>query len=586
MSPTNPPRSRLAPPPRRWESRAEIEDLTAASESLSAALNLPTPLSRILVLRGQRDVEEARAFLKPRLEGLHAPWGLAGLADAVDRIVRAVRAGEGILVHGDYDVDGICSTALLTRTLAELGGRVTPFVPHRMSDGYDLGPAGLRAAAEAGARLIITADCGTVAIDAVAAAKTAGIDVIVTDHHTPGDVLPDAVALVNPNRRDCTYPFKGLAGVGVAWKLSQALVEVLGGDAEALRWRLDLVAVATIADLAPLAGENRILTAYGLRVLAQTRNPGLAALLQTAGIDTTRPIAAGQVSHVIAPRINAVGRMGAAERGLRLLLAEDEATVMSLAQTTEAENRTRRAVDRETLREALDMLEADYDADRSRGVVLASPRWHAGVIGIVASRVVERVHRPTVLIAIDESIGRGRGSGRSVPGFHLYDAIRSCAPLLERFGGHRQAAGLEILPAQIGAFREAFDAHARDVLRDDQLSAVVSLDLELSLAEARDPLVSLLRHFGPFGIGNPAPTFVARDVRLAAPPRPVGEGHVRLLLEQNGARLAAIGFGLADRLGALRPGIDAIDVAFQLQENRYRGRRTIQARLVDTRPAA
>ena len=578
--------SRLLPVPRRWQARVEPADLAASVATLESALQLPAPLCRLLVLRGMTGQETARAFLKPRLDRLHDARRLAGLDDAVARIATAIRQKQIILVHGDYDVDGICGAVLLTRTLRALGAQVEPFVPHRMSDGYDLGAAGVRAAADARARLILTVDCGTVAHEAVRQAKAAGIDVIVTDHHTPGDTLPDAVAVVNPNRRDCSYPFKGLAGVGVAFKLCEALVSELNGDGALLRWHLDLVALATIADLAPLSGENRILASYGLRVLAQTRNPGLSALLRTVGIDTTRAITAGQVSHVLAPRINAVGRMGAAERGLRLLLADTEGEAQSLARLSEDENRTRRAVDRETLRDALEMLEASYDPARDRGIVLASPRWHPGVIGIVASRVVERLHRPTILIAIDPVSGRARGSGRSIPGFHLYEAVRACAHLLERYGGHRQAAGLEILPERIDALRVEFDAHARSVLTEDQLVAVVGLDLELRLPDATDGLVSLMRHFGPFGIGNPTPTFVARNVALAAPPKLVGEGHVRLLLEQDGARLPAIGFGMAQQLGALTPGRDALDVAFHLQEHRWRGKSGLQARLIDTRPAS
>lgn len=583
MTTTASPPSRLAAVPRRWEARPAPADLDTVAAALAAELRLPGALCRLLALRGLGDPPTAREHLKPRLDRLHACDGLAGMAGAVERIVRAVRTGETILVHGDYDVDGICSTALLTRTLRELGARAEPFVPHRMSDGYDLGAAGVAEATRVGARLIVTADCGTVAHGAIESAAAAGVDVIVTDHHTPGDSLPGAIAVVNPNRRDCDYPYKGLAGVGVAWKLCEALVDALGGDVDALRWRMDLVAVATIADLAPLTGENRILAAYGLRVLAQTRNAGLAALLRSANIDVTKPIAAGQVSHVLAPRINAVGRMGAAARGLRLLMTDDEGEAEQLARVSEDENRTRRAVDRETLRQALDMLEADYDPDRDRGIVLAAPNWHPGVIGIVASRVVERVHRPTLLLAIDETTGRARGSGRSIPGFHLYEAVRACAPLLERYGGHRQAAGLEIVTDRIDRLRATFDAHARSVLTEEQLVAVVNLDMDIELKDADDSLVGMLRHFGPFGIGNPSPTFVTRGVELAAAARTVGDGHARLLLAQDDARVPAIGFGMADRLGALEAGA-RLDVAFHLQENRWRGRRTVQARLVDAIP--
>jgi single-stranded-DNA-specific exonuclease len=417
--------ARAAPAPdkritdRRWVFRSDRIAEPAAVDVLRSALNLPAALCRLLIVRGHDDPEAVRTFMRPALDGLHDPRLLADMDRAVARLLRAIEAGERILAHGDYDVDGICSAVLFTRVLRSLGADVEPFVPHRMTDGYDLGSAGVGAAADAGAGLILTGDCGTVAFDAIAQAAAAGIDVIVTDHHTPGAVLPPAAAVVNPGRPDCTYPFKGLAGAGVAFKLCEAMVAALGGDRDALLWHLDLVALATIADLAPLRGENRIMAHFGLRVLRETRNPGLRALMDGAGIATTEPLTAGQVSHVLAPRLNAVGRMGAASRGVRLLLSNDATEAASLAAEMETENRTRQAVDRQILDEALGMLEDSFEPERDYAVVLSSPDWHPGVIGIVASRVVERVHRPVVLIAEDRAAGRGRGSARSIPAFHL-----------------------------------------------------------------------------------------------------------------------------------------------------------------------
>ncbi|HSJ10325.1 MAG TPA: single-stranded-DNA-specific exonuclease RecJ, partial [Longimicrobiales bacterium] len=493
--------------PRRWVRRGSTAD-DAAVAALAAALRLPPALCRLLVLRGHADEGAARAFLKPRLDGLHDPLLLAGAREAVARIVKAVQQRERILVHGDYDVDGICSAALFTRVLRSLGCDVVTFVPHRMTDGYDLGHAGVRRAVEEGATLILTGDCGVVAHDAVDQAVAAGIDVVITDHHTPGDRLPNAVAVINPNRRDCTYPEKGLAGAGVAFKLCEALVRALGGDRDALLWHLDLVALATIADLAPLAGENRILAHYGLKVLRDTRNPGLRALMARAGIATDQPIGAGQVSHVLAPRINAVGRMGAASRGVRLLLAEDAAEADALAEEMEEENRTRQSVDRQILDEAMAMLEASFDPATDYGIVLSSPGWHPGVIGIVASRVVERVHRPVVLLSEDAETGRARGSARSIPAFHLYEGVHACASLLERYGGHRQAAGMDVRLDRLDAFRSAFNAHAQSVLTPEDLVAEVKVDIDLDLAEANADLHRLMRHCGPFGLGNPQPVFV------------------------------------------------------------------------------
>lgn len=569
---------------RRWVFRTDACD-EAAVMALESELRLPRALCRLLLLRGHASASDARLFLKPRLDDLHAPNLLAGAHTAVDRIAHAVRSHERILVHGDYDVDGMCAAALYTRVLRSLGADIVPFVPHRMSDGYDLGHAGVRRAAEAGASLILTGDCGIVAHDAVEQARAQGIDVIITDHHTPGDTLPAAVAVVNPNRVDCAYPFKGLAGAGVAYKLCQMLVDALNADAEALRWHLDLVALATIADLAPLKGENRVLVHYGLRVLRETRSAGLHALMSRARLDAGSAVSAGQVSHVLAPRLNAVGRMGAASRGVSLLLSDDEAEAAALADEMEAENHTRQSVDRAILDEAMAMLEERFDPETDYGIVLSAPDWHPGVIGIVASRVVERIHRPVVLIAEDPATGRGRGSARSIPAFHLYEGVHACAALLERYGGHRQAAGLDVRLDRIDEFRETFNRHARGVLTPADLVAEVRVDLEITIAEANADLCRLMRHCGPFGMGNPQPVFVARRV-AAHQCKVVGGGqHLRMTLGQDAARLPAIGFRMAERLRDLDFGNTPIDVAFQLQQDEWNGRERLQARLVDVRAA-
>ena len=546
--------------PPRWVARATPSP--AIAEALASSLGLPATVCNLLALRGFHDPAVAKQYLKPRLESLHDPFQFAGMAAATERIVSAIRKGERILVHGDYDVDGICAATLYTRILRQVGANVTAFVPHRMTDGYDLSNAGVRAAAEAGATLILTGDCGIVAHEAIAAANSAGIDVIVTDHHTPGDVLPNAAAVVNPNRSDCQYPDKGLAGAGVAYKVCQAVAPQFGMDQQDLWYYLDLVAVATIADLAPLTGENRALTRYGLKVLKESRNPGLRALLKTAGLAEHNTLAAGQISHVLAPRINAVGRMDNAARGVNLLLEDDEDRALLMAQGLEAENRTRQEVDRATLKEALELLETDFDADRHRAIVLAAPKWHPGVIGIVASRVVEVLHRPTVLIALAADGSRGRGSARSIPGFHLYDALHSCAHHLDRFGGHKYAAGLEIAAERIPAFREELQAYAYERLSPDDLIPELHYDMELRLPDANAQLHQLLRHFGPYGVGNPSPVFVARGVRVAGEMREVGDGHAKLDLLQDGARLRAIGFRMIARMREMKLENSEFDVAF------------------------
>ena len=567
---------------RRWVFPA-LPDPTRV-DRIAHELRLPPPLCRLLVHRGYGEPAAVRDFLRPHLGQIHPPLQMAGMADAVERIVRAIRGGETILVHGDYDVDGICSTAVFVRSLRMMGAKAEPFVPHRLQDGYDLSEAGIRAAQAIGAGLILTGDCGVVAHEAVRRACSLGIDVIVTDHHTPGPTLPDCVAVVDPNREDCPYPDKSLAGVGVAWKVCCAVAEAVGFPVERLQAFLDLVAVATVADLAPLTGENRALVRWGLRVLPQTPNPGLRALLRTTGLAGKGEISAAQVGYVLAPRINAVGRMGEARDGVRLLLTDDPREAETIAHALEAENRARQAVDADTLRQAMDGLERWFDPDRHWGVVLAEEGWHPGVIGIVASRVVERIHRPTVLVALNGAED-GKGSARSIPGFHLHEAMTACSEHLVRFGGHRMAAGCSIRPERVAGFREAFDARAHAVLRPEQLIPEVRIDLEVELHHADADLARMLRHAGPFGAGNATPVFATRRVGLVGYPRVVGQNHLKLTLGAHGRTMDAIGFGMGERTQEPVFAGGPLDVAYKLEENHYNGRTVLQARIVDLRPA-
>lgn len=577
--------SPLAPPRPRWVLRGSDAQTEAAAAALAAALSLPLPLCRLLVQRGHGSDGEARTFLRPRLDQLLDPFLLTDMDRAVERIGRALDAGETILVHGDYDVDGICAAALYARVLRRLGGRVEVFVPHRLEDGYDLGEGGVRRAVEVGAGLILTGDCGIVAHEAVAAAAAAGIDVVVTDHHTPGATLPPAVAVVNPARLDGGYPKAVLAGTGVAFKVCEALVRRRGVDDSWLWYHLDLVALATVADLVPLTGENRVLTRLGLRILRETGSAGLDALLREAQLGGREELSAGQVSHVLAPRLNAVGRIDDAALGARLLLSDDTAEAEFIAARLGELNRERQDLDRATLKEALALLEQDYDPAADRVVVLAGEGWHPGVIGIVASRVVERIHRPAVLIALNGASGRARGSARSIRGFHLYEALAACAEHLGRFGGHRAAAGLDIEPSRIPAFRRALNAHAHAVLRPEDLVPELVVDLEVPIPEATAELHRYMRYLGPFGVGNPTPVFLARGVGVHGYPRVVGRDHLRIDLVQGGVRLEAIGFRMAERAGELDGGRARLDVAYQLIENRWNGRSRLQAKLVDLRPA-
>ncbi len=549
-------------------------------QALAAGLQLPPTLARLLIQRGYGSPDAAREFLRPVLEGLTDPLALPDMDRAVAVVREVVRAGKPILIHGDYDVDGQCATALLTRALRAAGAAVVPFIPHRLRDGSDLGPAGVAAARAAGAGLIVTCDCGTTAREAVADARAAGVRVVITDHHVPGE-LPVADAIVNPRRGDPAAPTADLCGTGVAFKLVQALVPALDLPPHLPLHLLDLVAMATVADVVPLTAENRVLTRFGLRKLADTRWPGLRALVETAGLGQ-QDIRAGHVGFVLGPRLNAAGRIGDAMDGLALLLADDEEEAHARARRLETMNAQRQEMDQAILDQAVEAVERDADLDRDYGLVLASDEWHAGVIGIVASRIVERYARPTILIALEGDLGKG--SGRSISAFDLHDALRACAPLLERFGGHRMAAGLTVARDRIGAFREAFNGTARERLRPDDLVPTQRIDAVVRLDEVDFDLERLLRHLEPCGAGNPAPVFgVAGAIVREA--RPVGTNHLRLVLEDPGGRIGAIGFDWADRVDpAWWRG--PVDVAFKLERNEWRGDVSLQARIVQVRPAA
>src|SRR5690242_1784773 len=563
--------------PARWAVTAPPDPgLTAA---LVSDLHIPEPLAAILVQRGLAAPDRAKAFLRPDLERLSAPFAWADMPRAVELIATATRSGTPILVHGDYDVDGQCAAALLTRVLSSVGGRAHAFVPHRLRDGYDFGPAGLAEARRLGAGLIITCDCGITAVAAVRAARAAGIEVIVTDHHLPGDELPPASAVLDPRRADCPSEEKDLCGTGVAFKLAQALVPALGVSPHLPLHFLDLVALATVADVVPLTGENRILVRHGLKLLAGSHWTGVRALIETAGL-AGRPIKSGHVGFILAPRLNAAGRIGDANDGLRLLLSDDPQEAAAIARELETLNARRQAIDQRILDEAVDLAERVLQPE-DRALVLAADAWHPGVIGIVASRLVERYGRPTFLIAWDGETGRG--SGRSIAGFDLHAALQRVGPTLEKYGGHTMAAGLTIRRDRYDAFRIAFLEVARDLLRPDDLVPAQRVDLELPLGLVSDELEKLIRHLEPCGPGNPAPVFGVRHAR-AVGARRVGTNHLRFTLDDESGALPAIAFQWADAI----PDhwlADRLDVAFRLERDEWQGRVTLQARVASMAPS-
>ncbi len=564
---------------RQWILPAPPDE--GAVRDLAAALLLPEIVCRLLLIRGHITTEDAKLFLRPKLDQLHDPLGFLSMDKAVERLARAVRDKELVFIHGDYDVDGICSTTLLTRTVRELGGQAMPFIPRRIEDGYDLSDAGVDAAIEAGAKLVVTCDCGTTAVAPVARLCEAGIDVIVTDHHLPGGELPNCLAVLNPKRPGCEYRDKDLAAVGVAFKLALALARSLGKNENFIWGMLDLVALATVADVAPLRGENRVFVRYGLKVLAETRNLGLRALIRAAGLDG-KPLTAGRIGFVLAPRLNAAGRLGAAIRGVQLLMSESEHEANSIARELEELNYRRQTIDRATLEQARERV-LRMDLDETFGIVLADDTWHPGVIGIVASRLVEEFGRPVLLIAL--SGDQGKGSGRSISKFDLHGALGKCGDLLIRFGGHRAAAGVTIARERVDEFAARFNQVARSLLTAEDLVPEIRVDLEVSIDGMDERLESLFRHFEPFGSGNPTPVLLARNVTLTAPPRTIGRDGLKLVLDTGTGSLEAIGWGLASRAGEFQPG-GTVDVAFRLERDEYRGESRLQARIADIRASA
>lgn len=559
----------------RWRAAPDVDQTSL--RMLGTQLSVPDGVARMLMLRGYDEAASAKQFLRPRLDQLHDASSMMSLGIAVDRLARAVRAGELIMIHGDYDVDGICSSTLLTRALRGLGGNVFPFIPHRLTDGYDLGAAGVRKAIESGARVVVTCDCGTSAITPVADLNAAGIDVVISDHHLPRGELPAALALLNPRRDGCAYPDKDLAAVGVAFKLALALAATLGAN-DAFIWKmLDLVALATVADVAPLRGENRIFVRYGLRMIAESENVGLRALLRASGMDG-KPLTAGRLGFTVGPRLNAAGRLGHALRGVELLMTDSREEANVIARELEEMNQRRQTLDRTTLDEARSMVERLPQAD-TFGIVLGKQGWHPGVVGIVASRIVEEFGRPAILVALDGDTGKG--SGRSISTFDLHSALGECSDLLQRYGGHRAAAGVTVSAANMDAFAARFNDIARERLTSDDLFPELRIDVELELDHATLELETVLRHFEPFGVGNPAPLFVARNVTAAAPPRIVGRDGLKLRLTgTSGAQIDAIGWGMAEMAPRIVPGAP-LDVVFRLERDEYQGESRLQAKLAD-----
>lgn len=567
---------------RRWVSRSSAAAAEREGE-LARALDLTPLTARILLARGIDSPAEARLFIDGKLADLPDPLSLLGMERAVARLLLAWRRQERVRIHGDYDVDGITATALLTEGFSQLGLHVDYHIPLRLKDGYGLSVEALEAAATEGIAVVVSVDCGVSAVAEAERARELELDLIVTDHHQVPDELPRAHALINPHQPGCLFPFKDLAGVGVAFFLLVALRKALreagafaGSKEPDLRRLLDLVALGSIADLVPLTGLNRLLTRIGLHLLDRQPRPGIHALRQVAAVDK---VTCGTVGFRLAPRLNAAGRLEDAALGVELLLGRDADTCREQASLLDGFNRERQAIEKETLEQAVATLAAGRE-ETTHSIVLADARWHPGVIGIVASRLVERYHRPTVLISLDS--GQGKGSARSIRGFHLYQALERCRERLLGFGGHAYAAGLSIAEAEVAEFARAFEEVARELLSPEDLHPHLGHDGEVLLDELDPATVGELARLAPFGMGNPEPAFIVGGVHIQQA-AVVGGDHLRFVARQDGYSLPCIAFGMAARQGELS---GPMDLLFSPSINEWKGRFDVQLQIKDFRPSA
>lgn len=539
-----------------------------------------TPSFAALLLRkGLDSPDEAQRFLRPQLKTLSDPFLLPQMEEAVERILQAVDAGEKIVFYGDYDVDGVTSLAILSRVLRAMGAKPACFLPLRMEEGYGLTRDGVTRCVETERPdLLVAVDCGTASIDEIALLKEWGVDVVVLDHHECKETLPDCVALVNPKRPDARVDYRYLCSAGLAFKMSHALLKRRPIDGFVLKEMLDLVALGTVADIVPLVEENRALVKSGLQQMEKTRWVGLQALMDVAR--SKLPLTPTEVGFQLGPRLNAAGRLGTAQDALELLLTDDPGRARTLAAELDAQNRDRQQVEKRNHEEAERQLAELGDPLEKAAIVVGAPEWHPGVLGIVASRLSRKHHRPTLVIGFDEH-GVGKGSGRGIDGISLVAALDQCAPLLTRYGGHEMAAGLTMDQACFEAFRDRFQLVARQMLTDEALLPQVKISAELELGEISFDLLQWHEQLQPFGMGNPQPLFIARGVRPLGEPTILKEKHLKLLLGQNGARQEAIFFNaLPEDLP--RP---PWDVAFRIERNEWRERVTVQVQVQRIRSA-
>ena len=563
-----------------WKIKDVSDELSV--QRLADSLNISPILARLLVLRDIKTFNEARQFFRPSIESLHDPFLMNHMEEATTRVITALTENQKICIYGDYDVDGTCATALLYMFLKELYANVEFYIPRRLEEGYGLSTSAVDAVKEMGTDLMIAVDCGITAIEETDYANKLGMDVIICDHHQPKEELPNAFAVLDPLKPGCNYPFKYLSGAGVAFKLAQGLCERIGKRGLPLKY-LDLVALAGAADIVPLIDENRILVNEGLNQVNLNPRPGIEALIELSRLQPGQ-LTSGQIVFTIAPRINAVGRLGDAERAVNLLIANNKKDALELAEVLETENYERRKIDVDTFEAAKEIVESEFDLDDNLAIVLHNKNWHPGVIGIVASRLVEKYYRPSVLLTTIDGVAKG--SARSINGFNIYEALQKCEDLLLHFGGHQAAAGLALELDKIDEFKTKFNEVLKSSISTDDLLQEISIDSKIKFSEITPKFLRILEQFSPFGPGNLRPVFLAEGVLTANIPRIVGTNHLLANFKQNGSDkiFDAIGFNMGEHFEMIRENNRELDIVFSIDKTIRDNRIYPQLKLKDIKP--
>ena len=565
----------------KWHIRELSAEEQEAAERLSNELEISPLAGRILAGRGIRTAAEARAYIRPTLDSLHDPFLMRDMGAAVDRLEKAIDGGERIMVYGDYDVDGTTAVALMYSFLRTQTDNLIYYIPDRYTEGYGISTKGIDTAKEKGCSLVIALDCGIKAVDKIAYANSLGVDVIVCDHHTPGDELPQAVAVLNMKRKDCPYPFKELSGCGVGFKLVQAYAQRRGIDKQEIYRLLPLLAMSIASDIVPVTGENRVLAFYGLRALNAQPSVGVKAIMQVAGIEG-KTLTISDLVYKFGPRINAAGRIKSGAEAVRLLITDDAEAALQFANDIDSYNQDRRNFDSRTTDEALEMLATDPHNNEKHTTVVYSPEWHKGVVGIAASRLTETYYRPTIVLTAGEN-GIISGSARSVSNFDIYTAIDSCRDLLTNFGGHMFAAGLSMYEKDLPEFKRRFEEYVAAHITPEQMSPTLEVEAEVELSDMDWKLYKILQCLEPFGPGNERPLFVCRNLINNRNTRAVSEGrHLHLDVTDRIAAIDGIAFGEGDKAAYIQNG-NSVDICFYLEDNTYRGRTTLQMNAQDIR---